>query len=80
MPVQLLEQEALELEGLLPQDRAWRRQRPRCSLLESPPRWSDLEGVAVRVGHHCAEPVMRRFGEVSAGFAYGADEPPEQAP
>lgn len=22
----------------------------------------DLEGVAVRVGHHCAEPVMRRFG------------------
>ena len=22
----------------------------------------DLEGVAVRVGHHCAEPVMRHFG------------------
>jgi cysteine desulfurase/selenocysteine lyase len=22
----------------------------------------DMEGVAVRVGHHCAEPVMRRFG------------------
>lgn len=22
----------------------------------------DLDGVAVRVGHHCAEPVMRRFG------------------
>ncbi len=22
----------------------------------------DLEGVAVRVGHHCAEPLMRRFG------------------
>ena len=21
----------------------------------------DMEGVAVRVGHHCAEPVMRRF-------------------
>jgi cysteine desulfurase/selenocysteine lyase len=22
----------------------------------------DLDGVAVRVGHHCAEPLMRRFG------------------
>jgi cysteine desulfurase/selenocysteine lyase len=22
----------------------------------------DLEGVAVRVGHHCAEPVLKRFG------------------
>ncbi len=22
----------------------------------------DLEGIAVRVGHHCAEPVMKRFG------------------
>ncbi len=22
----------------------------------------DMEGVAVRVGHHCAEPVMRRYG------------------
>ena len=22
----------------------------------------DLEGIAVRTGHHCAEPVMTRFG------------------
>jgi cysteine desulfurase/selenocysteine lyase len=22
----------------------------------------DLEGVAVRAGHHCAQPVMKRFG------------------
>ena len=22
----------------------------------------DLEGVAVRAGHHCAQPVMERFG------------------
>ena len=22
----------------------------------------DMEGVAVRTGHHCAQPVMQRFG------------------
>jgi cysteine desulfurase/selenocysteine lyase len=25
----------------------------------------DREGVAVRVGHHCAQPVMDRFGVVA---------------
>jgi cysteine desulfurase/selenocysteine lyase len=22
----------------------------------------DLEGIAIRAGHHCAQPVMQRFG------------------
>ncbi len=33
----------------------------------------DMEGVAVRVGHHCAQPVMRHFeipGSVRASFAF----------
>jgi cysteine desulfurase/selenocysteine lyase len=33
----------------------------------------DDEGVAVRAGHHCAQPVMRRFGvpaTVRASFAF----------
>jgi cysteine desulfurase/selenocysteine lyase len=33
----------------------------------------DLEGVAIRTGHHCAEPVMRRFGvpaTARASFAF----------
>jgi cysteine desulfurase/selenocysteine lyase len=25
-------------------------------------RWLDLEGIAVRAGHHCAQPSLRRFG------------------
>ena len=32
----------------------------------------DLEGVAVRAGHHCAQPLMERFGlpaTVRASFA-----------
>jgi cysteine desulfurase / selenocysteine lyase len=33
----------------------------------------DDEGVAVRAGHHCAQPVMQRFGipaTVRASFAF----------
>lgn len=33
----------------------------------------DLQGIAVRTGHHCAQPVMRRFGvksAVRASFAF----------
>ena len=33
----------------------------------------DDEGIAVRAGHHCAQPVMRRFGlpaTVRASFAF----------
>jgi cysteine desulfurase/selenocysteine lyase len=33
----------------------------------------DLRGVAVRAGHHCAQPLMRRFGvpgTVRASFAF----------
>ncbi len=32
----------------------------------------DAEGVAVRAGHHCAQPLMRRLGQVAtvrASFA-----------
>jgi cysteine desulfurase/selenocysteine lyase len=25
-------------------------------------RYLDQEGIAVRAGHHCAQPTMRRFG------------------
>jgi cysteine desulfurase/selenocysteine lyase len=33
----------------------------------------DLEGVAIRTGHHCAQPVMQRFGipaTARASFAF----------
>ncbi|MCL4234445.1 MAG: aminotransferase class V-fold PLP-dependent enzyme, partial [Deltaproteobacteria bacterium] len=33
----------------------------------------DREGIAVRVGHHCAQPVMERFGvpaTARASFAF----------
>jgi len=33
----------------------------------------DLEGVAIRAGHHCAQPVMQRFGvpaTARASFAF----------
>ena len=33
----------------------------------------DMEGIAVRTGHHCAQPLMERFGvpaTVRASFAF----------
>jgi cysteine desulfurase/selenocysteine lyase len=32
-------------------------------------QWLDGEGVAVRAGHHCAQPVMRHFGVPSTARA-----------
>ena len=32
----------------------------------------DQEGVALRVGHHCAEPLMQRFGvDATARASFG---------
>jgi cysteine desulfurase/selenocysteine lyase len=33
---------------------------------ESVGHYLDLEGIAVRAGHHCAQPVLSRFGLTSA--------------
>ena len=40
--------------------------------MTSVPSW-DQEGVAIRAGHHCAQPVMQRFGipaTARASFAF----------
>lgn len=42
--------------------------------------WLDKGGVAVRAGHHCAQPLARRFGIVSSARAsFGAYNVPEDA-
>jgi selenocysteine lyase/cysteine desulfurase len=30
------------------------------------------EGIAVRAGHHCAQPILRRFGVESTASVFGA--------
>ena len=34
----------------------------RAVLIKLDGRLLDLEGIAVRAGHHCAQPILRRFG------------------
>lgn len=39
----------------------------------------DLEGVAIRTGHHCAQPVMKRFGvPATARASFGIYNTPEE--
>jgi len=39
----------------------------------------DLQGVALRTGHHCAQPAMRRFGvEATARLSFGLYNSPEE--
>jgi len=55
---------SFELEGLHPHDIG--------TLL-------DLEGVAIRTGHHCAQPVMKRFGvPATARASFGIYNTPEE--
>jgi cysteine desulfurase/selenocysteine lyase len=39
----------------------------------------DREGVAIRAGHHCAQPVMRRFGvPATARASFGLYNTPDE--
>ena len=49
------------------QDRAWSRSSSTACTPHDVGTVLDAEGVAVRAGHHCAQPVMERFGVAGDG-------------
>ena len=44
-----------------------------CDTCAKARKWLDAEGIAVRAGHHCCQPLMEHLGEIAtarASFAF----------